>query len=73
MKMKTSTLDTLIWVLIYGGLLGVGLGLSVQRTDAALGVGVIAVCGVIAAVGFLLIVVRSRMKEPSPSSDKTSP
>lgn len=70
--MKTSTLDKLIWVLIYGGLLGVGLGLSVQRSDVPLGVTVIACGGVAAAAGFILIFVRSRMKgDTSLTNDKT--
>lgn len=69
--MKTSTLDTLIWVLIYGGLIGVGLGLSVQRTDEPLGTAVIVIGSVAAALGFALIVVRSRMKDTPQASDKT--
>jgi hypothetical protein len=69
--MKTSTLDTLIWVLIYGGLIGVGLGLSVQRSNDGLGTAVIAIGGVIAVVGFALIYVRSRMKDTPQPSDKT--
>jgi hypothetical protein len=66
--MKTSTVDTLIWVLIYGGLLAVGLGLYVQRTDSTLGTTVVAVGGVVAAIGFALIYVRSRMKDDNPSA-----
>jgi hypothetical protein len=71
--MKTSTLDTLIWVLIYGGLLGVGLGLSVQRSADGLGTTVIVIGGAIAALGFALIYVRSRMKDTPQASDKTTP
>ena len=70
--MKASTVDTLIWVLVYGGLIGVGLGLSVQRSDPGLGYGVAIVGGVLAVVGFALIYVRSRMKELPQSKDKTS-
>ena len=70
--MKTSTLDTLIWVLVYGGLIGVGLGLSVQRSDVVLGYGVAIVGGVVAVVGFALIYVRSRMKELPQSKDNPS-
>jgi hypothetical protein len=66
--MKTSTVDTLIWVLIYGGLLAVGLGLYVQRTESTLGTTVVAVGGVVAAIGFALIYVRSRMKDDNPSA-----
>ena len=67
--MKTNTLDTLIWVLIYGGLLFVGLGLSVQRSSAGLGFGLAFGGGVVAAVGFALIYVRSRIKDSSPLND----
>jgi len=63
--MKPSTIDTLIWVLVYGGLLGVGLGLSIGRSDETLGWTVVTGGGVTAAVGALLVYVRSRM------SDKT--
>ncbi len=69
--MKASTVDMLIWVLVYGGLIGVGLGLSVLRTDGNLGHGVIAVGGVVAVIGFALIYVRSRMQEISQTKDKT--
>jgi hypothetical protein len=61
--MKPSTLDTLIWVFLYGGLLIVGLGLSVSRSDASLGWTVVTVGGVIAALGAALVYVRSRMNE----------
>ncbi len=61
--MKTSTLDTLIWVLIYGGLLGACLGLAVRREASGLAWGLVGVGGVVALVGFVLIYVRSRVKE----------
>jgi len=60
--MKAGTVETLIWVLIYAGLIGVGLGLSVQRIDAALGTTVAFIGGAVALAGFVLIYVRSRMK-----------
>ncbi|MET0335375.1 MAG: hypothetical protein ABW190_13965 [Rhizobacter sp.] len=70
--MKTSTLETLIWVYIYGGLLSVGLGLYVKRTDATLGTIVLVVGAVVAAVGFALIYVRSRIKDaPQPPEKKS--
>jgi len=61
--MKTATLDKLIWTLIYGGLLGVGLGISVQRRDDALGWTIVTAGGAITALGALLVYVRSRMKD----------
>lgn len=68
--MKPSTVETLVWVLVYGGLLSAGLGLSVQRTEEGLGHGIAVGGAAVAAVGFLLIYVRSRMKD-SPSQNKT--
>jgi hypothetical protein len=71
--MKTSTVDTLIWVYIYGGLLAVGLGLMVRRTDDTLGHIVIVIGAVVTAVGVALVYVRSRMKEPPSTPDKKTP
>jgi len=56
-----ARLQALIWILIYGGLLTLILGLSVQRTDDAIGWSLVVVGGVVAAVGFALIYVRSRI------------
>jgi hypothetical protein len=62
--MKTSTLETLIWVLIYGGLLVLSLSVFVGRESVVLG-STLGTAGVVAAaVGVVLIVVRSRMKTP---------
>ena len=55
--MKPATVETLVWVLMYGGLLGVGLGIALQRTEPAFG------WTLMAAAGVLLIYVRSRMKD----------
>ena len=54
-------LQQLIWALIYGGLLALVLGLSVQRTDDALGWSLVAGGGIVAAIGFALIYLRSRL------------
>jgi hypothetical protein len=63
MTMKPSTLETWIWVLIYGGLLALSLAWFVAGRSGALGAG-LAVAGALATVlGAVLIVVRSRMKE----------
>ena len=55
-------MQQLIWVLIYGGLLTLVLGVSVQRTDAALGWSMMAGGAVLALIGTGLVFVRSRMK-----------
>ncbi len=56
-----ARLQQLIWILIYGGLLTLVLGLSVQRMDDALGWSMVVAGGVVAAIGFVLIYVRSRL------------
>jgi hypothetical protein len=56
-------LQKFIWVLIYGGLLTLVLGLSVQRTDGPMGLAMSIGGGFIAACGVALIYLRSRMKE----------
>jgi hypothetical protein len=71
--MKTSTVETLVWVLIYGGGLTAGLGLSVQRGGNVLG-HVLAVGGAVAVVGgVVLIYVRSRMRGDMQASAKDKP
>jgi formate hydrogenlyase subunit 3/multisubunit Na+/H+ antiporter MnhD subunit len=56
-------LHHLIWVLIYGGLLTLVLGLSVGRQDDAIGWSMVVGGGCIALFGVVLIYVRSRLKE----------
>jgi hypothetical protein len=58
---NVARLQALIWVLIYGGLLTLVLGLSVERVDDAIGWSMVVAGGVVAAVGFVLIYVRSRI------------
>lgn len=62
--MNNSTLETLAWVLIYGGLLAACLGLFVwlqaQPAAPALGLGLIAGGLVFAVLGAALILVRAR-------------
>ena len=60
-----ARLQQLIWILIYAGLLSLVLGLSVQRTDDALGWSLEVGGVVVAALGFVLIYVRSKIK-PEP-------
>jgi hypothetical protein len=56
-------LEALIWVLIFGGLLTVVLGLSVQRNDAVLGWSLFVGGASAAVLGAVLIFVRSKIKE----------
>jgi len=55
-------IQQLIWVLIYGGLLTLVLGLSVERQDDAMGWSMVVGGGCIAMFGVVLIFVRSRLK-----------
>ena len=72
--MKTSTVETWVWVLIYGGLLAVSLGIFVARQDDVLGTTVVAAGAVAAAAGVVLIYVRSRMSRLGDSGqDKAKP
>ncbi|PLC04013.1 hypothetical protein CY658_18435 [Variovorax sp. RO1] len=57
-----ARLEKWIWILIYGGLFLVILGLATGRTEPALGWSMAVPGGVIAAVGVVLIYVRSRLK-----------
>jgi len=62
--MKPSTTEKLVWILIYGGLLAAGLGIALQQGgNAALGWTLVTGGGVVAAVGVVLIWVRSRQKD----------
>ena len=58
--MSNRGLEALVWVLIYGGLLTLCLGVFVLRGDAGLGWGLVIGGGVVAAVGAALVVVRAR-------------
>ena len=66
--MKTSTVETLVWVLIYGGLLVLSLGFFVERQEQLLGNGLMLGGAAVAAIGVVLIYVRSRMKSPERKS-----
>ncbi len=60
-----SRLQALIWILVYSGLLTLVLGLSTRRTDEALGWLLVTGGGLVALIGFALIVVRARL-QPTP-------
>ena len=60
-----ARLQALIWVLIYGGLLTLVLGLSVERLDDEFGWALVVGGGVVAVAGFALIYVRSKIRPDS--------
>jgi hypothetical protein len=57
---KTSTLDILVWVALYAGLLTWVLGVFVGWEDSRLGGGIQLAGGLLAATGVLLLWLRSR-------------
>jgi hypothetical protein len=61
--MRNQTLDKLIWVLIFGGLLLVSLGLFVEERNATLGWSMVLGGALGALAGGALIVVRARRSE----------
>ena len=61
--MSTAALEKLIWILIFGGLAVFGLGFAVERSNAVFGWSLVVAGGIAAAVGALLVVVRSRIAD----------
>ena len=60
--MSKRKVEAWVWVLIYAGMLLLGLGLAVHRTDAPTG-WAMASCGVAVTIaGAVLVWVRSRMR-----------
>ena len=57
-----ARIEASIWILIYGGLLALILGLSVKPIDDDAGVWLMLGGGASATAGVLLIYVRSRLK-----------
>ena len=64
MSVSTRRIGILIWVLIFGGLFVVGIGIALDRSGASYGWNFIAAGGAAVVVGCVLIWVRSRMPEP---------
>ena len=61
--MTTKRVEAWVWLLVYAGMILIGLGVSVQRTDATLGWFITAPGITLTLIGIVLIVVRSRMKD----------
>jgi hypothetical protein len=59
--MRATTIEKLVWVLIYGGLLFGGLGLFVDREGSVLGIGMLVIGALAVLAGIVLVWVRSRM------------
>jgi hypothetical protein len=59
---NTKRIETWVWILVYGGLIVVGLGLAVQRSDASLGWGIASIGGALVVGGAVLVWMRSRIE-----------
>ena len=57
-------LDGWVWACIYLGMLLLGLGLAVTRSDSALGWTIATIGMLLIAVGIVLVWARSRIKTP---------
>ena len=57
-----ARLHKIIWSLIFGGLVTLVLGLSTQRIDDTVGWTMVVSGALLAAVGVVLVYVRSKMK-----------
>jgi hypothetical protein len=56
-----NKLQTLVWILIYGGLLGISFGWFMQARSDAIGWTLMVVGAAVVATGVTLIFVRARM------------
>ena len=64
MSVSTQRIATLIWVLIFGGLFVLGIGIALERSGESYGWNVIAAGALAIVVGCVLVWVRSRIPEP---------
>ena len=66
-----ARLDALVWILIFGGLLVLILGIASHDVAVIAGWSLTALGGTAAAAGVVLIFVRSRLREapPAPSTN----
>jgi sulfite exporter TauE/SafE len=62
MTTPAQRIEKWCWILIFLGMILLALGLSVQRSDVALGWGIAAPGLLMIVVGIVLIWIRSRMK-----------
>jgi len=73
-------LDRLAWILVYGGLLTLVLGIATHNEHLVAGWSLGVIGSVLAAAGVVLIVVRSRLRETptggaqsQPRTDRSTP
>ena len=65
-KKTLARLDTLVWLLIYGGLFAVIIGLASHGEARVAGWSLVVLGGVTAVAGVVLIFVRARLREGPP-------
>lgn len=65
-------LERLIWILIYGGLFGVVLGIATHGAHLVAGWSLGVLGGIAVAAGVVLIWVRSRIRETPPGGAQSS-
>jgi len=63
LRLSAGRIETLVWVLVYGGLLVFGLGVALSRGGLDYGWSILVAGLVIAVAGAVLIYVRSRMSD----------
>ncbi len=66
--MKSSTIEGMVWPLVFGGMGMSMLGLWIVDADAGLGYGLLVGGGVAVLIGLLLIWLRSRL----PNDERTA-
>ncbi len=72
--MKPATVETLVWVLVYGGLIAVSVGVFLLRGGApGLGWALVALGTVAAVAGAGLVVARARMAAAAPEPQRRPP
>ena len=69
--MRTKTVEKWAWLLIYGGLLVLSLGLFLLRSSAGMGWALVLAGAAAAVAGGALVVARSRMPEIPEISQET--
>jgi membrane protein YdbS with pleckstrin-like domain len=65
LTLSTGRIESLVWILIYGGLLVLAIGLALVQGGVGQAWSIVAAGIVIAAAGVVLIYVRSRMTDRS--------
>jgi hypothetical protein len=63
LKLSPARVEAWVWILIYGGLIVLSVGFALQQQGRAYGIGVMLAGALVAAIGCVLIWVRSRMSD----------